>query len=275
MKSFNNKVVVITGAGSGMGRSYAIEFAKLGAKLALNDYDQASLVETTALAEASGAKVVYAEAFDVSNKDAMYKFAASSKKALGNAHVVINNAGIEGGSYPAFSLGEDDYHRVMNINFFGVLYGTKAFLPQLVENDEGAVVNVSSIFGLIGTPNSSSYCAAKFAVRGFTESLMVEFHKSPISIHCLHPGGIATNIANASENQEFNKQYLTTPPEKIVKHVITCIQRKKLKIVYGNDSFKTWLGAKFVPTNILNGIIWAELKKVLDLTLYSKFLKKI
>ncbi len=195
MKDFKNKVIVVTGAGSGMGRAYAIEFAKLGAKLALNDYEEDPLNETLEILKNQGVSEVYSEAFDVSDKDKMFAFAENVKAKFGNAHVVINNAGIEGSTETAYHTSIEDYHKIMNINFFGVVHGTKAFLPQLVANNEGAVVNVSSVFGLVGIPNNSDYCASKFAVRGFTQALAIEFHESPISIHCVHPGGIdRTNI---------------------------------------------------------------------------------
>jgi short-subunit dehydrogenase len=115
---------------------------------------------------------------------------------------------------------------------------------------------------------------SKFAVRGFTEALMAEFHESKtISIHCVHPGGIATNIVRSEEGKEFSKKYLTTPPETIVKHVIESIRLKKSKIVFGNDSFKTWLGSNFVPQGILKGIIWNEIKNVVNKDEYKKFIK--
>lgn len=276
MKEFKNKVVVVTGAGSGMGRSYAIEFAKLGARLALNDYDLKSLNETKKILATQKFTDVYTEAFDVSDKNKMNVFAKNVKEKFGNAHVIINNAGIDGSNKPIFLLETEDFNRVMQINFFGVVNGTLAFLPQLVENNEGAVVNISSIFGLVGTPNFGDYCASKFAVRGFTESLMVEFHESPISIHCIHPGGIDTNIVknNKNGNNEFDKKYLSTSPESIVKYVIKAIQRGQAKVVFGNDSLKTWLGSNLIPQGILKGIIWSELKKVVNLNEYKSFIKK-
>jgi len=274
MRNFKDKVVVITGAGSGMGRAYAIEFAKLGAKIALNDYDKKALEETVSILSASNHNNVFALAFDVSDKKCMFDFADKVKQTLGNAHVIINNAGIEGSGRPIYLTTTEEDHKIMNINYFGVVYGTKAFLPQIVENNEGAVVNISSIFGLIGTPNNGDYCASKFAVRGFTEALMAEFHESKtISIHCVHPGGIATNIARGENGKAFSQKYLTTPPETIVKHVIQSILDKKAKIVFGNDSFKTWLGSNLVPQGILKGIIWNEIKKVVNKDDYKKFIK--
>jgi len=269
MKNFLNKVVVITGAGSGMGRAYAIEFAKQGARLALNDYDQAALDETQAILNQQS--VIYAEAFDVSDKLAMQSFADNVQSTFGNAHVVINNAGIEGDVKPIFELGGDAFERVMQVNYFGVVNGTKAFLPQLVANNEGAIVNVSSIFGLVGTPNHADYCASKFAVRGFTEALMAEFQNSPVQIHCVHPGGIDTNIARSAGSKSFSDKYLTTPPEKIAQHVIKCIQKNKPKIVYGKDSYKTWAGANLVPQKWLSKLIWRDMRDAIDVQDYKKF----
>ncbi|MCF8278203.1 MAG: SDR family oxidoreductase [Flavobacteriales bacterium] len=274
MKDFKNKIVVITGAGSGMGRAYAEEFGKLGAKLVLNDYEEGPLAETVKIVRSQGVEHIYSETFDVSDKDKMFAFAENVKSKFGNAHIIINNAGIEGSTQTAFHTSVEDFHRIININFFGVVNGTKAFLPQLVENNEGAVVNVSSVFGLVGIPNNADYCASKFAVRGFTEALSVEFHESPISIHCVHPGGIATNIARKDAGQEFSKKYLTTPPKDIAQYVIKCIKSGKPKIVYGQDSFKLWLAGNLVPQRVLNSVVYGELKKVMDMRSYSDFLKK-
>lgn len=271
MKNFLNKVVVITGAGSGMGRAYAIEFAKQGARLALNDYDQFALNETVGLLKPYGTSIVYAEAFDVSNKEHMDEFAEDVKENLGLAHIIINNAGIEGDAKPVFELGEKAFERLMQVNYFGVVNGTKAFLPQLVKNNEGAIVNVSSIFGLVGTPNHADYCASKFAVRGFTESLMVEFQNSPVQIHCVHPGGIDTNIVRSDAGKDFADKYLTTPPEKIAKHVLKCIRKNKPKIVYGRDSYKIWAGANLVPQKWLSKIIWWDMQDAIDQSDYQKF----
>lgn len=273
MKDFKNKVVVVTGAGSGMGRSYATEFGKLGAKLALNDYEEGPLNETLEILKKQGVSEVYAETFDVSDKNKMFAFADNVKAKFGNAHVVINNAGIEGAVKSAYDIDVDDYHKIMNINFFGVVHGCKAFLPQLVENQEGAVVNVSSVFGLVGTPLNSDYCATKFAVRGYTQSLAIEFEESPISIHCLHPGGIATNIVRKEAGKEFSKKYLTTPPDDIVKHVIKCIRSGKTKIVYGQDSLRMWIASNLVPHQFLNKVVHREFKKTMDISKFFDYLK--
>lgn len=265
MKDFNNKIVVITGAGSGMGRAYALEFARLGARLALNDFDPAGLAQTLELLKGTQPKAVYSKAFDVGDKDAMYTFAAEVKAQLGSAHVIINNAGIASNGLPVWLKDEADYERTMQVNFFGVLYGTRAFLPQLLENGEGAVVNVSSVFGLVGTPETSDYCASKFAVRGFTEALMVELHESPISVHLVHPGGVKTNIAKGVEGgEEFADKFLKTDPLDVARHVIKCIRSGKQRIVFGHQSFRVWLASWAMSLERRNRLIFKQMKDLRD-----------
>ncbi len=273
MKNFKNKVIVITGAASGMGAAYADEFAKLGSKLALCDINQEELdTVVNKVSAVIGKENIYSELIDVADRNAIFQFAENVKKNLGNAHVIINNAGVEGGVKPIYNLPIDTLERVMQINFFGVVYGTKAFLPQLVENKEGAVVNVSSVFGLIAPPSCGDYCAAKFAVRGFTETLMAEFSDSPISIHCVHPGGIKTNIVKNKSAGEFAEKLLTTPPHDIAKYVIQSIRNGRQKIVYGNQSKIAWFLSNFIPQKLVNKILWGQVKKTADISDYKSFL---
>ena len=267
MKDFRDKVVVITGAGSGMGRAYAQEFGRLGAKLALNDFNAAALAETVAEQQAQGVAVCSA-VFDVASRADFEAFAEQVKAELGNAHVIINNAGIEGAVKPVWAMSPAEIERIMGINFYGVVHGTQVFLPQLFANNEGAVVNVSSIFGLVGTPNAADYCASKFAVRGFTEALMVELEESPVDAYLVHPGGIATNIVQKNEGQDFNKRYLVTPPEDIARYLVSCLRRRQLKVVYGHGARKTWLGSNFLPQALMNRVLWRELKPFTDLSAY-------
>ena len=264
MKNFKNKTVVVTGAASGMGKAYAIEFAKLDSKLALCDYNFEDLQKVALTVEdIIGKENVYIQKVDVSNKEQVFGFADNVKSILGNAHVVINNAGVEGVQKDFKDIDVVDFKRIMDINFYGVVFGTKAFLPQLEANNEGALVNVASIFGLIGVPVTSDYCSSKFAVTGFTESLILEYYKSPLSIHCLHPGGINTNISRKSDSQEFAEKYLITPPSDIVKYVIKSIKINRPKIVYGKGSFKARFAANFIPKKIYNYLAWIEFKKTL------------
>jgi len=269
MKNLINKVVVITGAGSGMGRAYAHAFSAQGCKLALCDLDSDGLTETVAQLDVNPANVFH-QSVDVSDHAAMTDFADAVKRQLGPAHIVINNAGIEGSAKPTWATDLSDYRRVMDVNYFGVIHGCQAFLPHLQANNEGAIVNISSIFGLVGTPNHSDYCGSKFAVRGYTEALMAELHTSPIQVHLVHPGGIDTNIARLDRSRAFSDHFLSTKPEAIAAKLITCIRRNQPRLVYGNGSGKTWLGARFVPLKWLSSIIWREMRPVIDLSEYPK-----
>ncbi|MEL7248114.1 MAG: SDR family oxidoreductase [Bacteroidota bacterium] len=279
MKNFKDKVITITGAGSGIGRALTMEFANRGAQLALNDWSKEGLEETVSLLHAQGIEDVLSKSFDVSDEAAVYAFAEEVKQRFGNAHMIINNAGIAGSAEPVYHTPNSTYRRVMEINYFGVVYGTRAFLPQLVENNEGAVVNISSVMGFFGPPSNSDYAASKFAVRGFTEALSVEFHKSPISIHCVHPGGIDTNIASSTISDKdldgFDSSILITPPEKLARKIIKGIMRKDPRIIYGNQSLQVWLGNKLLSKRVADWVIWNKLSKMMPLDGYRAFIKEL
>lgn len=271
MKQFKDKLAVITGAGSGMGRAYALAFAREGAKISLCDIDREGLEETLALVSAAyPGTQAYIESVDMGDKAQVFAFAESSRQALGDAAVVINNAGIEGNVKPVWASETEDYERVFAVNVYGVIHGCQAFLPQLQRQPEAAIVNVSSLFGLIATPNHSDYCASKFAIRGFTEALMAELQDSHIQVHSLHPGGINTNITRKDGSQAFRQHYLRTPPEAIVDHVIRCIRRNQARIVYGRGALRAYLGSKLLSLGLMAKIIWWETRKVIDLQHYSK-----
>ena len=264
MKQFNNKVVVVTGAASGMGREYALEFARLGALVAMTDVNEKALAETHAMVQKITDKYTCCEVMNIASQEDVQAFAETVKNKLGTAHVIINNAGIGGGGAPVWAQNMDQFQLTMNINFFAVVNVTKAFLPQLLKNQEGAVVNVSSVFGLIGTPGTSDYCASKFAVRGFSESLMVELADTPISVHLVHPGGIKTNIAKDSKNgAEFEEKYLKTSPLTAVRIVIDGIKTGKQRMVFGHQSsllrFLTLL-----PLKLRNWILNREMSDLRD-----------
>jgi len=264
VKNFTDKVVVITGAASGMGREYALEFARLGALVAITDVNAEQLAETHNMVKAITRKNSLSEVLDIAAEESVTDFAGKVKRELGNAHIIINNAGIGGGGAPVWVQDNGQYHTTMQVNFFAVVYITKAFLPQLLTNQEGAVVNVSSVFGLLGTPGTSDYCASKFAVRGFTESLMVELADTPISVHLVHPGGIKTNIAKHSKNgAEFEEKYLKTDPLFAVREVIKGIKSGKQRMIFGYQSsllrFLTLL-----PLKLRNRILHREMGDMRD-----------
>ncbi|MCQ8896775.1 SDR family oxidoreductase [Limnobacter humi] len=265
MKNFKDKVVVITGAASGMGRAYALMFAREGSHLALCDYAADGLAETVRLTKVQTPGVrIHSAVVDVSNKSTVEAFADDVKNALGPACVVINNAGVSGEGAPVWAMSDHSYERVMGINFWGVVYGTRAFLPQLMSQKQGAIVNVSSVFGLVGTPNNSDYCASKFAVRGFTESLAVELSSSDIQVHLVHPGGINTNIASEAKHEKFAKKFLTTPPEDMVDQVRKGILKNEPRIVYGNNAARIWWGSRFLPFKKMRHVLWQQMKPALD-----------
>lgn len=197
--SFRSKVAVITGAGSGIGRALAHGLAQQGARLALSDIDAQSLAETGRQCGEMGAEV-HLRTLDVRDRTAMVDYAAEVAQYFGCVNIVINNAGV--GS-PGTTVDETDWETfdfVLGVNLWGVIHGTKAFLPHLIASGDGHVVNISSLNGYMGQTRLSPYCASKFAVRGFTESLRqeMELDKAPVRVSVVHPGGVATNIATAT-----------------------------------------------------------------------------
>ena len=243
MKSFQSKVVVITGAGSGIGRALATHFAGLGAKLALNDFNATSLQETTGLLP-SGTNVL-ASAFDVSQKEAMFLFAEQVVARFGRVDVMINNAGVAISAFTADAVSITDYEWIMGINLWGMMYGSFAFLPHLRKQAESALVNVSSIFGLHGIPGQAPYVTTKFAIRGFTESLALEekAHGTGVTVSSVHPGGIKTNIARAARGAETDpeaidkfEQNFRTTPERAAQIIVSGIRRQKSRILVGADA---------------------------------------
>lgn len=244
MKELKNKVAVVTGAGSGIGRALAKELAIRGCRLALSDVNEAGLKETAA---SCGAGDVKTYRLDVSDRDAIYAHADAVANDFGEVNLVINNAGVAL-SATVREMTDADFKWIMDIDFWGVAHGTRAFLPHLIASGNGHVVNISSVFGLIGVPKQSAYNAAKFAVRGFTEALRQEMklEQQSVAVSCVHPGGIRTNIANAarmgkSENADaqrkgFDKLAVTTP-EKAAKTIVKGILKDESRILVGPDAW--------------------------------------
>ena len=199
MQSFSGKVAVITGAGSGMGRYLAVLLAKAGANVAICEINPTTLAETEAMVKAYPVKVS-SHVLDVADKAAIDGLPAQVIDEHGQVDLVFNNAGVTADS-PFEDMSEQDWDWVININLHGVINGSRAFLPHLKQRPEAALINTSSIFGMITVPNQSVYHTAKFAVRGFTECLAKELKGSNVQIHSVHPGHIGTNIVtNARMN---------------------------------------------------------------------------
>jgi NADP-dependent 3-hydroxy acid dehydrogenase YdfG len=253
MKNFKYKTVVITGAGSGIGMALALAFAKEGAHLALNDFNEKTLRETVELLKPFQSDV-FENAFDVSNREAMFSFADEVVKKFGQVDVMINNAGIGLGDYPFHEMDLDMFEKVMSINFNGVLYGSRAFILHLLKQPEAVLVNVSSVFGLTGIAYSTAYCASKFAVHGLNQSLMQEYVNTSLFIHSVHPGGVNTNISENSidykannTHDDFKKQFLKISPDDAAKTIINGIKKKKRKILIGAEAYQLDIAVRMFP----------------------------
>ncbi len=249
MKDFNGRVAAITGAASGIGRALARELAARGAHLALCDVDEVGLAETVALCEGSGGKVT-SQRVDVADRAAMFAWADQVVADHGKVNLVVNNAGVALGATIA-GMSYDDFEWLMGINFWGVVHGTKAFLPHLEASGEGHVVNLSSVFGLISVPAQSAYNSAKFGVRGFTDALRMELEiaGSCVSATTVHPGGIKTNIARnarmdesaialaggAEDVDRFDKVAMTTP-EKAARQILAAVAADRRRVLVGPDA---------------------------------------
>lgn len=256
MKNFNNKVVVITGAASGIGKALAFLFAKEGAKLCLTDNDPEGLKNT---ANELGDSVLKSYCFNVGHYESFVKIAREIKEDFGGADVVINNAGVALGKMTAEETSIEQFEWLMQINFWGMVYGSKVFLPQLKEKNESVLINVSSLFGLLGIKYQSSYCASKFAIRGYTEALMAENTHPGLTIHSVHPGGVNTNISLKARggddkfNRIFHDKFLSKrSPESAAKVIINGIRKNKQRIIIGGEAKAGELIARIFPIRLIN-----------------------
>ncbi len=260
------RTAIVTGAGSGIGRALAQTLARRGSHLALADVNQAGLEATVGSIQTHDLRVT-AHHLDVADRDAVAAFPSVVRDAHGPAQILINNAGVSlGGTFQQVS--EADFDWLMSINFQGVVRMTRAFLPMLLGAPEARLVNLSSLFGLIAPPGQTAYCASKFAVRGFSESLRQELRTTPVGITVIHPGGVATSIAsNARIGQgvsEAGRQrlakfqaMLTLPPEQAAEQIVRGIERRKPRVIVGKDAKFALLVERLRPTSY-----WPILERV-------------
>jgi NADP-dependent 3-hydroxy acid dehydrogenase YdfG len=247
MKTLDDKVVVITGAGSGIGRALALNLARKGSLLALSDVDDAGLAETVDLVKNAGAREVRSDRLDVSDRAAFAAYATAVAEHFGRVNVVINNAGVALAG-DLNDLDYDDIDWILGINLNGVLHGTKEFLPHLIASGDGHVVNLSSLFGLVSMPSQSIYNATKYAVRGMTEALREEMliagHN--VGVTSVHPGGIKTAIARnarVSEREDkaatarlFDEKLAKMTPERAAEIIVKGILTDKARVLVGLDA---------------------------------------
>jgi NADP-dependent 3-hydroxy acid dehydrogenase YdfG len=257
-RTISGRTVVITGAASGIGRALAQRLSAHSCPVAIADIDEQGLKET----EASLHGPTFVQVLDVRDLEAQRDFASDVRgwapRPIG---AVFNNAGVATASSVLDAVAEDD-NWLWDINFHGVVNGTRAFLPILVEQDEGAIVNTSSVFGLVGMPNQSAYCSAKFAVRGFTDSLRQELRGTGVTAINVHPGGINTNIVRNARwrkdpegrgrtQEQMADEFASitmTQPDKAAEIIHRGVEQNKARILVGPDAYMFDALARLTPT---------------------------
>jgi short-subunit dehydrogenase len=273
MTTIRGSAAAVTGAASGIGRALALELAARGCDLALADRDEAGLQATAAEIGRAGSQKVTAHRVDVGEPQQIADFAEAAIAAHPGLNIVVNNAGVALlGQFNEIDQAQMDW--LMNINFWGVVHSTRAFLPHLARQREAHIVNLSSIFGIIAPPGQTAYAAAKFAVRGFSESLRHELQMaaSPVRLSVVHPGGVATNIVRNSRAgtgvtdnarraqtiERFDAVAKTTPAAAALR-IITGIEKNQPRILIGNDARFMDLLQRFRP-----GTYWAALARRIE-----------
>lgn len=266
--NLNNRVAVITGAGGGIGRATALAMARRGCHLALADVDEAGVQATARDAQALGVRAS-AHRLDVADRAAVAAFPQLVDTVHKRVDLLMNNAGVAlGGTFE--QVAEADFDWLMEINFHAVVRMTRAFLPQLHRSDDGRIVNVSSIYGIITPPGQSAYAASKFAVRGFSNVLRHELEGSSVGVSVVHPGGVATSIAKsaripagaaADEVARGRKQMeklLRLQPEEAAEIIVRGIERRQARILVGRDAKAAALLERLAPVGY-----WNFLKKAM------------
>lgn len=263
MNEFRGAVAGVTGAGSGIGRALAQELALAGARLALADINGAALEQTLALLPPSNARIYQV---DVADPLAVDQFALQVRQDFGRASLLINNAGVAlYGTFAEISLADMEW--LFRINFWGVVHGCKSFLPMLQQEPDAHIVNLSSVYGLIGPPGHAAYVSSKFAVRGFTEVLRQELKATNIRVSCVHPAGIKTAIADngkigegatpqdAAMARERFKKLAPTSPRDAARTILKGILRNQTRILIGADAYRIDIMQRLAPSKGVDALI--------------------
>jgi len=246
MEGFAGKVAAVTGAGSGIGQALALELARSGAAVAISDVDTEGLAQTEEQLKAIGAPV-RSDRLDVTEREAFHIYADQINEHFGKVNQIYNNAGIAFTGDVEISQFKD-IERVMDVDFWGVVNGTKAFLPHLIASGDGHIINVSSLFGLMSVPGQAAYNSAKFAVRGFTEALRQEMvlNGHPVKVTAVHPGGIKTAIARnglvaegvdaEAQAKFFDERMASTTPRRAAQIILEAVRKNKARVLVGLDA---------------------------------------
>ncbi len=253
MKTMTGRVAVVTGAAGGIGRATSVALARAGCDLALSDVNMEGLAQTAEQVRAVGRRASVHEV-DVSDKERMARYVDEVIAEYGRVNILVNNAGVTVTStFEEHSI--EDFEWLFGINVWGVIYGCKLFLPHLQAAKEAHIVNISSMFGIIGVPSQSSYCASKFAVRGFSESLWVELAPQGIGVTTVHPGGVATDIAKAARGADGPAREVGVDlvgkgvsADYAAAKIVGAIKGNKMRVLIANQAYAAdWL-KRIAPT---------------------------
>ena len=254
-----DRTAVITGAGSGIGRGIAVSLARRGCHLALVDIDASGLDATAGLVQSSGVHISTRKV-DVADREAVAALPSDLAGAHGGVDLLVNNAGVAlGGTFEQVT--EEQFEWLFNINFWGVVRMTRAFLPLLRKSTDARIVNLSSVFGIVAPPGQAAYASSKFAVRGFSEALRHELKGSTVGVTVVHPGGVATNIAEKARNapalsaeeidqmRAFSQKYLRLRPEAAGEAIVRAVERRADRALVGSDAVVISAIARVMPVS--------------------------
>jgi NADP-dependent 3-hydroxy acid dehydrogenase YdfG len=256
-------VAVITGAGSGIGKQLAMQLSRGGARVAINDCDPETLAQTVReITELGG--TAWGQAFDVGSREAMQAFADGVRERYGQADIMINNAGVALGMMNLEEVRYDDLRWIIDVNLWGVIHGTMVFLPMLRERPEAHLVNVSSTFGLLAVPGQAPYCATKFAVRGFTDSIRLELMGTKVCVTLVCPSKVRTNIVRNGRHKDeqaksdlikkFDERMTKFTPDQMATAIIDGMLKKREQILFGRNAHIVSLASRILPRSVIKAV---------------------